>query len=188
MWLEVAPEKTATLRQGDLLAGLCLPKLSWPLHYARGPEEPPAADQPVVLQSIKQSYYIVVSQCCTIEQRGVLSLARVSRISARSDEERQALALEVPSKVEGGPKYSFNSHPLAALPGHLEENEYSVHAADFTTIQTYASRVTELQDKRVAGMTPSGRRLLRIRLQFFWGRVEAEDLAWFESQGLPPGL
>jgi hypothetical protein len=186
MWRPDLPDKTELLRQGDLLDGFYPPKLTLPFSYARSPEDLPRPGQPIVLSADKMGKYLVVSQCCTIEQRGVVALARVSKVSAKTTEQLDALALEEPSR-DPNTNYSFNMHPLDPVEGYLENSIGVLHAADLTTIQTYSKQVVDLQNMRVAAMTPAGRRRLRIRLQFFWGRVEAEDESWFREKGLPAG-
>lgn len=186
MWMDEPLPKTEILRQGDLISDLLLPRLAFPLPYARGQDMSPAEGQPIVLTANKSAYYLVTSQCCTIEQKSVCALARLSKVSARTSEQLDALALEEPDG-NADVKYSFASHPLKPISGVLNESIGIAHVADFLTIQTYSGALEDLQARRVASMTPEGRRLLRIRLSLFWGRAEREDEEYLLSQGLPVG-
>jgi hypothetical protein len=198
MWLTTCPDKFATLRQGDFLYGLVLPRLRWPLSYARPPEGAIAKDQPVLLTATKPYGYLVVSQCCTIENQVVAALAEVKSTKPLSDQELSDYEREEPeieanteTDEEGQnnprPGYVFNAHPLAPFDQYLGRAGGRIYIADLTTIQTYSGTIKDFQEARVAAMDPIGRRALRIRLALFWGRVEAEDEQWLTERGIPVG-
>jgi hypothetical protein len=197
MWLSTCPEKSVTLRQGDFLYGLMLPRLIWPLAYARAPESTVAKNQAVLLYAAKPYGYLVVSQCCTVENQTVAAVAEVkstkplSELELRDYEreepvyesENAALAEEALENTDSG--YVFNAHALAPFEGYLGRADGRLYVADFTTIQTYSGSIEDFQEARVAAMTPVGRRLLRIRLALFWGRVEDEDRQWLTEHDIP---
>jgi hypothetical protein len=186
MWMPNAPDSSAALRQGDLLTGLMLPRLAWPLSYARPPEAAVAGNQTVLLSATRPSAYLVVSQCCTIENQTVAALAVVRSTRSLSAAELREYELEEPS---GDPdlNYVFNLHALMPFQGHLLRQDGRIYVADLTSTQSYSGAISDFQKARVAAMSPAGRRLLRIRLALFWGRVEREDEQWFEENGLPAG-
>lgn len=200
MWLPVCPEKSAGLRQGDFLYGLVLPRLVWPLSYARPPEGAIAKNQTVLLSATQPYGYLVVSQCCTIENQTVAALAEVKSTKPLSDQELSDYEREepiyepeneaqtdeaVPENLNSG--YVFNAHALAPFGQYLMRTGRRVYIADFTTIQTYSGTIKDFQEARVAAMDPIGRRSLRIRLALFWGRVEDEDEQWLTERGIPVG-
>jgi hypothetical protein len=200
MWLPTCPEKSATLRQGDFLDGLVLPRLVWPLSYARPPERTVDKGQMALLPAAKPYGYLVVSQCCTIENQLVAALAEVKSTKPLSDSELRdyereqpvyesddtVLANErAPEDIDSG--YVFNSHALAPFGEYFPRARGRIYVADFTTIQSYSGDIRDFQEARVASMSPVGRRLLRIRLALFWGRAEAEDEHWLNEHGIPVG-
>jgi hypothetical protein len=183
MWLPSPPGEGETLRQGDLLRGLLLPKLSVPLNYARGPDDPVMPEHPVVVQQMKPSDFLVVSQCCTIEQSGVVALAPIRSTPPLKPDEKTAYHKDEPDSGISG--YVIAHHRIDGV-ADLQPKDGRLQIADLTLIQTYQGKVADFQRARRAAMTPAGRRLLRIRLGLFWARVEQEDLKWFEAQSLPP--
>lgn len=200
MWLPTCPEKSAPLRQGDFLYGLVLPKLKWPLSYARPPESTIEKNQMVLLSAAKPYGYLVVSQCCTIENQTVAALAEVRGTKPLSESELRDYEREEPvyepedatpanegvlEDTDSG--YVFNAHALAPFDEYLPRNGGRIYIADFITIQTYSGNIGDFQAARVAAMSPIGRRLLRIRLALFWGRAEAEDEQWLIEHGVPAG-
>jgi len=140
----------------------------------------------MVLLQANQRDFLVVSQCCTIENHHVAALAPIRWTPPLTDEER-ATYKQADFSVIGNDKYVFNAHMLDPIQNVMEEQGGKGKVADFTKIVTYIGDDSELRAKRVARMSPAGRRLLRMRLSGFWARVEADDLAWFKEQGLPPG-
>jgi hypothetical protein len=187
MWTPDLPEPTAALRQGDLLVDLALPTLKWPLHYARPPREDVSGEQPVLVPSGKVQPHLVVSQCCTIENKTVAALARVRPTRPRTADEARDLEREFPSD-DPEVSYSFVEHALKPVGGHLEREGGLIWVADFTSIQTYSGSIADFQGSRVAAMSPEGRRALRVRLGGFWARVEAEDEQYLTKRGMSTGF
>jgi hypothetical protein len=91
----------------------------------------------------------------------------------------------MPEHADSG--YVFNAHALTPFAGYLSGTGNRIYIADFTTIQTYSGSIGDFQAARVAGMSPVGRRLLRIRLALFWGRAEDEDRKWLIEHDVPVG-
>lgn len=200
MWLPTCPEKSAALRQGDFLCGLVLPRLTWPLSYARPPESTIDKNQMVLLPAAKPYGYLVVSQCCTIENQTVAALAEVRSTKPLSESELRGFEREQPvyEREDSTPAdagvledtdsgYVFNAHALAPFGDYLRRNGGRIYVADFITIQTYSGDIADFQEARVAAMSPVGRRLLRVRLALFWGRAEDEDEKWLIEHDVPVG-
>jgi len=199
MWLSTCPEKSIGLRQGDFLHGLVLTRLVWPLSFARQAEVVISKGQTVLLPAVQPYGYLVVSQCCTIENQFVAALAEVKRTQRLSPHELEAYEREEPSVVserdvdekslpytDSG--YVFNAHALMPYGEYLPRIDGRTYVADLTTIQTYSGRIEDFQEARVAAMTPIGRRTLRIRLALFWGRAEAGDEEFLTQQGISVGM
>ncbi len=192
MWLPECPDKTATLRQGDLLSGLMLPRLTPPFNYARPRGRDASGADTVLLVQQKHVDFLVVSQCCTIENQGAVALAPVTTTPPLTTEQTAAyLQREPGSSPDVG--YARNHHVLDPYGDKLVPVGKRLHIADLTQIQTYICKkaqetLVEMQAARLATMTPAGRRLLRIRLMTFWGQVESEDNDWFLQNGLPPSF
>lgn len=187
MWTPDPPGPTAALRQGDLLVNLALPKLTWPLSYARPPGRDASADQTILVPSGKMQTHLVVSQCCTIENKTVAALARVRSTKPLTADQIRDLERELPSDdPEVG--YAFAEHALKPTGEHLERKDGRVWIADFASIQTYSGSIADFQASRVAAMSPEGRRALRVRLGAFWARAEAEDEQHLEERGMSVGF
>jgi hypothetical protein len=187
MWTPDPPGPTAALRQGDLLVNLALPKLTWPLSYARPPGQDASADQTILVPSGKMQTHLVVSQCCTIENKAVAALARVRTTKPLTADQIRDLERELPSDdPEVG--YAFAEHALKPTGEHLERKDGKVWIADFASIQTYSGSIADFQASRVAAMSPEGRRALRVRLGAFWARAEAEDEQHLEERGMSVGF
>jgi hypothetical protein len=188
MWMSTKPDPSEMLRQGDLLIGLALPRLIWPLAFARAPGDAETTKgQPVVLTAAKPVGHLVVSQCCTIENQSVIALAEVKSTHPLKDWELRAYEMAEPSHSDEDTKYVFTAHTLEPFEEFLLRQDGRVFVADLTTIQSYSGAIENFQRYRVRTMTPGGRRLLRIRLAYFWGRVEREDEDWFIQHELPAG-
>ncbi|HUY47393.1 MAG TPA: hypothetical protein VMV92_16950 [Streptosporangiaceae bacterium] len=140
----------------------------------------------IVLPGSKAQTYLVVSQCCTIENQIVAALAPVRSTRSLNAEQLSEYEREEPS-VDPDVRYVYNAHALVPFSGYLTRTDGRIFVADLTSIQSYSGTISDFQESRVAMMTPAGRRLLRIRLALFWGRVEQEDELWFEERGLPSG-
>ena len=182
------PEHAAALRQGDLLVDLALPSLKWPLAYARAPKADMAADQLIVLPpSGKLLTYLVVSQCCTIENKSVAALARVRNTQPLTESQVLDFEREIPTDdPEEG--YAYTEHALKPVGEHLKRTQSKIWVADFTSIQSYSGSIADFRSSRVAAMSPEGRAALRIRLGAFWARAEAEDERILKERGMSPGF
>lgn len=187
MWTPDPPEPAAALRQGDLLVNLALPKLTWPLSYARPPGQDASEGQPVLVTSGKLQTYLVVSQCCVIENKTVAALARVRTTKPLTPDEIRDLERELPSD-DPEVSYAFSEHALKPVEEHLERKDRKIWVADFASIQTYSGSITDFQASRVAAMSPEGRAALRVRLGAFWARAEAEDEQHLKERGMPLGF
>jgi hypothetical protein len=186
MWLPDPPDTSETLRQGDLVQNILLPTLRLPLVFGHQAGRAPQDGDPALVPS-KLRDFLVVSQCCTIENHHVVALAPIRWTARMSPEERAVYSEADFSLIGTEDKYVYNAHILAPIERILEEQGGRAKIADFTQIVTCTGDDSELRAGRTARMSPAGRRLLRMRLSVFWGRVEAEDLAWFKEEGLPPG-
>jgi hypothetical protein len=187
MWLSYLPEPAASLRQGDLLVDLALPKLKWPLNYARPPGQDVSADQTVLVPSGRMQIHLVVSQCCTIENQTVAALARVRPTQPLTDGQIRDFERELPSD-DPEVSYSFTEHALKPVGEHLERKAGKIWVADFASIQTYSGSIADFQASRIAAMSPEGRRALRVRLGAFWSRAEAEDELHLKERGMSVGF
>ena len=180
MWVGEVPDEADDLRQGDLIEGLVAPRLALPFLVARTAGSEPRADDQALLKVVRPRYFIVVSQCCTLERGRVAALAPI-RSSARLDatERRAYLNTQLPTE-EDSSGYVFVAHAIESFNGThpAPATGERLHIADFTEIQTFTGDLTELRGRRVARMDPSARRDLRVRLSAFWGRAEAEDREW----------
>jgi hypothetical protein len=186
MWLSDPPDSSEALRQGDLLQDLLLPTLRLPITFGHPAGRAPQDGDTALLPS-KERNFLIVSQCCTIENHHVAALAPIRSTPPMSPEERAIYSEADFSLIGADDKFVFNVHTLDPIEKALEEVGGRAKVADLTQIVTCTGDDSILRAKRVARMSPAGRRLLRMRLSVFWGRVEAEDLAWFKQEGLPPG-
>lgn len=187
MWTPDLPQPAAPLRQGDLLADLALPKLTWPLSYARPPGQDASGNQTVLVSSGKLMIHLVVSQCCTIENKAVTALARVRTTAPLTADQISELEQEVPSD-DPEVSYAFSEHALQPVGKYLERKDGKVWVADFASIQTYSGSIADFQASRVAAMSPEGRAALRVRLAAFWGRAEAGDEQHLKERGMSAGF
>jgi len=185
MWMTTTPEVAEPLRQGDLLVDLVLPRFQLPLNYARPSGREPRQGDYIVLPAPRARSFLVVSQCCTIENDHVYALASIRSTPPLTSEGKQVYETGTP---QAGAAYVYAAHALAPLERYLENRDGRLNVASFLEIQSYTGDDQELRAARVASMTPEGRRLLRIRLAFFWGRPEAEDEKALAAAGLSAGL
>jgi hypothetical protein len=192
MWQAEAPEESEELRQGDLLKALVLPKPKLPLSFIITPGNEPRQGDRVVIETVQKDF-LVVSQCCTIENSSFVALAPISSTRPLTEEQRRAYeALEPPIAPQNREDaqgtdpvgYVFNGHRLDPIPGILEAGKDQFKIADLTQIMSFGGDRQVLKRHRVARMNPLGRKALRIRLSYFWGRAEAEDLKWFAAPGV----
>jgi hypothetical protein len=170
MWSAELPEVAEELRQGDLIQGVLLPKLELPLRIIGLPGESPGPQHEAVLK-ISERRYVVITQCCEIENGTYVALAPVKSTGRlRPDEAKPYLAIE----PEDGNPYAYSAFRLEPV-GSLQEADGRLNIADLSQVAAYNKAKSELQAGRVARMSPHGRRLLRIKLGYFWSRAEPED-------------
>ena len=188
MWLADTPDESDGIRQGDVVAGLVLPKHRLPMTYARGPGTEVAPGQQVILPTpSRDRLHLVVSQCCTIENGDFVSLVPIVSTAPLSEDERLPYLADEPPVTDGVGGYVFDAFYLHPLPGVIDHPSGRLLVADLVDVQSYAGSREMLIRGRVARMTPSGRRLLRIKLAYLWGRPEGDDVSWFEERGLSAG-
>lgn len=187
MWLPTCPGGDEELRQGDLLADLRLLKVKLPLKLVTTDGAGPSDTADAILPT-KRRHFLVVSQCCTIENHGSVALAPViSTQRLRDGEEAPYLADHPPGPDEPSTGYVFNAHALEPVLGALQARPGHLWIADLTQTISVDGVRSPLQDARVARMNTLGRAVLRRRLAAFWGRGVAEDLRELSSDG-PPAL
>jgi len=186
MWSSELPDEADELRQGDLLHDLLLPKLQLPFNFLRAAgRSTPQAGDPIQVSSLGRDY-LVVTPCCTIANTKFVALAPVRSTPPLKPDEFAAYEAEEPSGGDES-EFAYGSFHLAPLAGIVEHPPNRLRVADLPNVQSFEGDRTDFRRARVAAMSPEGRRLLRLKLSYFWGRVEAEDLAWFEENGLPAG-
>lgn len=176
MWEADQPSSSASLRQGDLL-------LDVPI-VAQQTDAPPGESLSL---RVERKNFVVVSQCCTTENHGVVSLARVQTMRASGISPRflESLQVRPPVPRESGITIATNyflldPYPLAVEPGRLK-------VANFLDIRTVLADPAAgwLTSRRAASMSVTGRRDLRSRLGLFWARPTQEDEAALLEAGEP---
>ena len=186
MWLKALPPLDTELRQGDLLAGLIVPLVSYPPKLVMVEGQTPAGGDLAVLETVCESF-LVVSQCCSIASQKTVAVAPIRSTQRLSPEEIADQSEADPTARPEGANYMVNAHYLEPAPPTLPDLSPKAHVADLSRIVSMRRQRGSLEARRVAAMSPQGRRLLRMRLAAFFGRPETEDLEWFIEQGLPPG-
>jgi hypothetical protein len=177
MWQSELPSADDGLRQGDLLSALLLPALKLPLAVVAVPGQEPG-EQGQALVPTKKRTFLVVSQCCTIENGELVALAPVKRTPPLNPPDQMAYRWETPEDVpdDDEASFAFNALALDPLDGVLDDpGGGKLQVVSLEEIISYAGDHRLLAQQRVARMTPAGRRRLRRRLMYFWGRAEAED-------------
>jgi hypothetical protein len=186
VWEAELPPEAELLRQGDLLKGIHLPRLRLPLEVAHVAGTQPGDGAVALVQSYARDF-LVVSQCCEIENGNYVALSLIRSTGPLNPDVRNALLAEQPPREgeEGGYVFDqFRLEPLAGLVGG-DANRFQV--ADLGEIMSFGGERHELSRHRRARMTPEGRRLLRIKLSFYFGRVEDGDAQYLEELGIPVG-
>jgi hypothetical protein len=188
MWASEPLDAAADLRQGDLLKGFLLPSLSLPLSYVRTGDAPLGRSAHVMVNA-KERDFVVVSQCCTVENGELVALSPIKQTPPLSAQGRLAYEWERPEDVpeDSETQFAFSAFKLEPIPGVLDDPSGGrLRVLNLEDVMSYAGDQSHLIPKRVAQMTPAGRRALRIRLAYFWGRPEAEDEAALIAMGLSP--
>ena len=187
MWTPDPPEVTAALREGDLLVNLALPKLTWPLSYARPPGRDASADQTVLVPSGKLQSHLVVSQCCIIENKAVAAVARVRTTQPLTADQIRDLERELPSD-DPGVGYAFSEHALKPVGEHLGTQGRQGLDRGLYLYPDLFRLYRRLPGITGRGDVPEGRAALRVRLGAFWARAEAEDKQHLEERGMSAGF
>jgi len=186
VWEAELPPEAELLRQGDFLRAVLLPRLRLPLEVAHVPGTQPIDGAVVPLLGYARDY-LVVSQCCEIENGDHVALALIRSTGHLDEELRAALLAEQPPSEgeEGG--YIFDKFRLEPLAGLIEGDANSFRVADLGPIMSFQGERQRLTRYRRARMTPEGRRLLRIKLSFYFGRAEDGDAEYLQGRGIPVG-
>lgn len=178
MWQDDVPEPTEALRQGDLLDSV-------PFSVLRA--EP---DVKETWSQVKWRVYpaIVISQCCTTQQRSIAELAAVVRTAALPADHGMVRGLLSGWPATAGELFfdGMLLSPVGSVVPEIAGGRYP-HVA-FRTRVTFTDDLEWLQQKRVARMTPEARRNLRLRLGAWYSRTEDDDRARLEEAGQFTGL
>ena len=185
MWAPPESDGYDDIRQGDVLRGLILPNLKTPIRYLNSGE---VSNGDIAAFSTPQKArdYLVVSQCCDLENGSNVAVAPVKSTRPLPANQRAALYAESPNEETG---YSYSQFGLSPLEGLIEprvDNQAMYAALD--EIQTYLDASEHFGSCVIARMTPAGRRLLRMKLSLFFGRAEADDAAQLRSMGISEGF
>lgn len=178
VWEEGVPDPEELLRQGDLISEVPFPVLK---------ASPDIKD---TWSQVKWKRYpgVVVSQCCTTQQRRVAEIAAVVRTAPLSPEHGvvKGLTSGWPA-TEGAVFYDgMLLEPVGGVVAEVEGGRYP-HVA-FRTRVTFTDDLAWLQQVRVARMTPVGRRNLRLRLGAWYARTEEQDAIELDGSGEFRGL
>lgn len=194
MWEANPPPPGDALRQGDLLWRVMLPKLKLPLSavHVPGAELPKTA--PLQAVGVARDF-IVVSQCCEVENGDTVAVAPALSTPPLNEVLKAALEADEPPLEEAAapedgedePRYAFDLFRLLPLAGLIEEGPGRYVVADLGEIISLSGDLHPLRANRRARMKPEARRLLRIKLMYFFGRVEDEDAEYLEELNIPPG-
>jgi hypothetical protein len=171
MWQE-RTQLSSDLRQGDLLAGVTVMKVpTFPLVVARPlGEEPSNGDLAHV--PVKCGPFLVLSQCCIIEQDGFVAVAPVHKMRIKEED-----GWEPFFTTQASERYAVRAHGLDPVPGVIDPAAGFIYVADLAQQSCIATgKKNVLRDRVVARMTARGREGLRDRLALFWGRPEQADL------------
>jgi mRNA-degrading endonuclease toxin of MazEF toxin-antitoxin module len=177
VWTSEPPPLDGILRQGDLLSAVVLPALSGELKIVEGQVSVSAKTRPC----------LVVSQCCTIEQRRVVQVAPVSRTRRLNAEHSMYQALMSEWPVTAG-KLMYDAIRLDPVEGVLPPEPDRLWIADFRGGVTFMGDPVWLKEHLRARMTSVARRNLRLRLAGFYSRPTGEDQEELESAGEWSGL
>jgi hypothetical protein len=186
MWEVDAPPPEEALRQGDLLKAVLLPKLRLPLAVVHVPGVDINKSASVqAMGSVRD--FLVVSQCCQIENKVTVAVAPIQSTRPLDDVLRESLDADEPPVEEEEGHFAFDMLRLLPLDGVVDEGVGRYTIADLGQIISLEGEVQQLQNYRQARMSPEGRRLVRIKLMYFFGRAEEEDVAYLNARGIPVG-
>lgn len=183
MWADSMEED---LRQGDLLRAVTLPRLQMPLTYIKAEGEQVTAKTQSVLRQVTRNY-VVISQCCTIENGAGVAVAPVRQTGPLTPDQLQAYAYAEPGEIPADAEVSFpfSTMPLDPVVGTLDalpDNRRWI--VEFEDAVTFINSKDFFRGHRVAQMTVLARRNLRVRLTWFWGRAVAADVPDLSAAGV----
>jgi hypothetical protein len=183
MWMDEVPESPKDLRQGDLLDMQLLPQLKIPFNIARPNDRDPRPDDLIVLKLGRLRHYLVVSQCCTIENDKVVAIAPIRTTHPLQPQDEIAYRNNTPKTKDDDPPYAYSAHLIESYMGEHPPppGNNKLLIVDFSQIQTYSGDLSTLRAARIARMTVPSRRDLRLRLAGFWGRAEKDDSTWLDE-------
>jgi hypothetical protein len=165
VWEPGVPEPTELLRQGDLISGVPFPIFK---------VEPEIKD---TWSQVKWKTYpgVVVSQCCTTQQRKVAEVAAVVRTAPLAVDHGMVVGLTSGWPAEAGAVFydGMLLEQVGEVVPPVEGGRYP-HAA-FRTRVTFTDDLEWIQQRRVARMTAVARRNLRLRLGAWYARTEEQD-------------
>jgi hypothetical protein len=190
MWADVALDANEELRQGDLTQGFVFPRLKLPFLAVQplsGPgKETPQEEAPQLVVESKRGLHLVVSQCCTIENRRIVALAPVTWTPPLLPRLREALlADDPPEEGDDEGAYATDMFMLEPVAGVIEARENQFSVVDLNQIASFSGFYQVLRGLRVARMTPQARLRLRTKLAYYWSRAEKSDVEALRSQGGP---
>lgn len=175
MWARTLPAEDENLRQGDLLVDVPVPILGL---------KPETTSSGQTNLKIKLKHCLVVSQCCTIERRGVVQLAFVVKTSQMDPSHPmwQALHSNWPAR-QGDLMYDAIrlDPPVSGALAELETNR--LWMADFRTGVTFTNDPRWLRAHLRARMDAVARRSLRMRLAAFYSRSTDGDRSELDGIG-----
>ncbi len=186
MWESELPPEDALLRQGDLLKDVLLPRLKLPVEVAHAEGTAPSDGAITTSQGYVKDF-LVVSQCCEIENGRFVAVALVRSTGRLNEQLRLALLADEPPRDDEEGGYVFDQFRLDPLAGLVEGTSDQFTVADLGQIVSFGGERQVLQRYRGARMTPEGRRKLRIKLGFYFSRVEDEDGRYLIDHGIPVG-
>lgn len=164
MWLPDVPDADAELRQGDLIVGIPFPKVGTIRVTPEG----------MTAETDANATAVVLDQCCTIEQRHVVLLGRVT---SREPDERMMRSLTNldPSLGKTYSAYMHLLDPHDAMPAKKNKRKVInlLDRLQFTAVDR--DQFQWLREKRKARMDVASRAHLRLRLAVHFGRVEDID-------------
>lgn len=175
MWEQAKPDRTDLLRQGDLIVGVPFPKRGTVLLLGTG-----------LSGSVRPNRKaVVLDQCCTVENRLTVLLGLVGSTAPLAEGHQFLRALRS-DDASAGSVYAYYEHllsPHQALPTKTDSHPIIMLLERLSLAFKELSGMRELQDQRVARMTPLGRAQLRAKLAAHFANPEAEDGRWLQANG-----
>ena len=181
MWVDLSTEGVIDdLRQGDILGDVALLKPArLPLDITRPAGAEPARGHTAPV-AVEVGDFMVLSQCCIIEQDKKIVVAPIRKLSKQTDED-----IAIYFADHTADRYAVRAHGLMPVGERFSSTvDGELWVADLTS-QVTVTPPKPLVDHFIARMTVPARRDLRLRLAAFWSRAEPEDEKLLQQQ-LPP--